>query len=403
MNKWLKSDRFLKVLAVGLAMMLWVMVNEEALFLSNRDGSPMIIQNVTLEAQYDESVYKLVEVPKTVDLNLSGDRSVLNQISPDQYRAYIDLKKLKPGKHENIPVQLEGIPARARAQVNPTSVTVVLAELQQKEMSIDVTVVGSPPEGYKAGDPVLKPSKVLVRGTESQLEEATSVKAVANIEGAKETITKSVELQVYGEGGLLKDVQVKPSVVDVEVPVAAPNTSVPMKIDIDRQLPSGYAIADIEANVDEVIVYGPKGYIKELSTYTGPGLDLSDVKSDRTFELPIPVRDDAVKVEPEMVRVTVKVVKSKTKKVEELPIKANGLDKELKAEISSTEGDTIAIRLEGAPDRLKKVKKEDITAYIDVANLKEGTYKRKVQFQLPPYIRIQGNVEMEATVTIQQK
>ncbi|OYD06834.1 CdaR family protein [Paludifilum halophilum] len=396
MDKWLQNNNVIKLVALVLAIMLWFSVNDASLPLP-RDRESTTIKNVTLEARYDERRYEIVELPDQVDLYVQGDSFAINRISPDRYEAYVDLRKLGPGSHKGIPVQVDGLPRGLDVDVRPGKVDVVIEKKQQKEMPVDVEVIGTPDEDYKLGEPIAQPGKVLIRGSESLLEQVTAVKAVINAEGAKETIEQSVSLQVYGENGTISEAEVKPEVVDVTLPVASPNTVVPLKAEIDRNPPKGYAVEDVNLDTDEVTVYGSKGYIQELEYYPAPPLDLSKAKSDRTYKLLMPIDDGAVKVEPENVEISVDIVKGEEKELRDVPVQVKGLEQESTAQIASDE--SIDLTLFGAPSLLKKIGKADAEAYIDVSNLSPGKHKVPVQVNLPTYIRLRGEAP-EAEVRI---
>jgi YbbR domain-containing protein len=282
-------------------------------------------------------------------------------------------------------VRLEGIPNHVEAQVRPAQVDVVLEEKQQKEMSVEVEVIGKPEADYQVGEPIATPTRVLVRGTESQLGQVTAVKAVVNVAGAEKDVKKTVSLQIYGEDGWLEGMEVNPEVVDVHVPIASPNTTVPLNVEVAAYPPEGYAIKEITTDIDKVTVYGSKAVVSVLDVYTGPQLDLSEAKSDRTFEMPIPLAEGAIKVEPERVKIEVDIVKESEKRISDVPIEIKGLKEGEKASIQGEE--RINLTLLGANDRLEQVKPEDIEAFIDVSHLPAGEHDVPLQLNQPTYLR----------------
>ena len=247
----------------------------------------------------DRTRYELVNMPKTVDLTLRGESADLEKISAGSYRAFINLKGLRAGKHSSVPIRVEGFPhGVVVTDLSPRYAEVLLEAKQQKEMVVQVDLVGAPPAGYKTGEPIVKPTKVLVQGSESLLEKVTAVKAVISVDGRTETVVRLVPLQVYGEDGLLEKTEIRPSVVDVEVPIVSPHASVPLNVGIAKGPPKGYAIDEMKVGVDHVTVYGPKEYVAGLDLYSGPLLDLSDKKQDSTFIVPITLNDGAEKENP---------------------------------------------------------------------------------------------------------
>ena len=402
MDKWFESDTVLKLVALGLAIMLWMTVNEKPFPFARGEEVQTTIRNVTLEVLYDQESLELTDAPSNVNLRLSGDASSINRITPDSYRVYIDLRDRGPGKHRGIPVKWSGFPSGVKVESDPKLVSVTLEAKQQIEVPVQVDLVGDLPSGFKAGEPVIKPTKVLVRGSESLLEEVTAVKGVVNVEGSTETVSRSVALQVYGENGPLHKVEVTPSVVEVEVPVTAPDKSVPLKVDVAKYPPEGYAIAGLRTDTDRVTVYGPEEALDGLEVYPGPALDLSGVTKDRTFELPVPLVDDRLKVEPKTVEITVTIVKAKTKKLEGVPIRVNGLGEGMEADVVAPKSGKIDLVITGAPKLLKNIKLQDVRAVVDASNLPPGVHVRPIRVNLPAYVQLKGDPKQEAKIRIKR-
>jgi YbbR domain-containing protein len=229
----------------------------------------------------------------------------------------------------------------------------------------------------------------------------TAVKAVVNVDGATETVSKSVTLQVYGEEGPLNQAEVLPRpVVDVEVPVASPNTEIPLNVGIEKYPPPGYAVSELAMNVDKVTVYGPAEYIQGLEVYPGPKLDLSRTKKDATFEVPIPLVNDVSKVEPKSVRITVKIVPAQARTLTNVPVEVSGLSEGLKSQVITPSGGKLYLTVTGAPDLIRNLKSSDIRAYVDVSRLPPGIYARPIQIKLPPFVQLQQDQVMLATVRL---
>jgi YbbR domain-containing protein len=401
MEKWFESNTVLKLLALGLAITLWMSVNGKTLPLPTEDESFTTIRNVTLEAQYDQERMDLTDAPKTVNLKLRGNLFALDHLNPDEYHAYVDLRHMGPGTHRNVPVKVRGLPSGIEVEVEPSQVDVTLELKEQKEMPVQVDLVGTPAPGYKAGKPIVSPTRVLIRGSASLLDQVTAVKAVVNVDGATETVSKSVTLQVYGEEGPLNQAEVLPRpVVDVEVPVASPNAEIPLNVGINKYPPLGYAVSQLTMNVDKVTVYGPAEYIQGLEVYPGPKLDLSRTKKNDTFEIPIPLVNGVAKVEPKTVRISVKIVPAQARTLTNLPVEVSGLSEGLNSQVITPSGGKLYMTVTGAPDLIRNLKTGDLRAYVDVARLPPGIYARPIQVKLPPFVRLQHDQVLMATVRL---
>jgi YbbR domain-containing protein len=231
---------------------------------------------------------------------------------PTHYQIYVDARHVGAGTHE-LPVQVDGLPFGIESKVEPSTVEIKLEEKLQKEVHVEADVIGNVQDGFRIGPPVINPSKVLVRGAESKLGQVTSVKAVVYLNNETKLLQKTVKLQAYGDNGPISQVNVYPEVATVQIPISIPNKTVPLYVQVGKAPPPGYAVDSINTKPDQVTVYGPKSYVENLQFYTVPNVDLSKVTKDTILLMPIPLHDQAVKVEPKEIEIYVKMVPAGTK------------------------------------------------------------------------------------------
>lgn len=389
MDKWLKSNTFVKIMSVGLAILLYIAVNDTPLGRQPANQTTAtVIRNVALDAHIDGDRYVVVDMPQTVNLTLRGSSFLLNRVVVGNYRAYVDLTPYGTGVHRNVPVKVEGLPEGIDYVTEPSSVRVVIEEKQQKEVDVQIETVGQPAEGYTLGTPRVSPDRVLVRASEARLEDVELVKAVVNISGQTETIRETVELKAYsGAGDVLEDVEVVEPEADVKVPIVSPSTEVPLRPQVKEFPADGYSIHNLAVKDNRFTVYGDKDVIDQLDVYPGPALDLSGVSKDRTFEVKIPLIEGVNRVEPETVTIDVDVRRAERKVFENIPVKVRGLPDDKQADVVSDKDGTVSVTLEGSPERLNEVDRRDVEAYVDVSDLKSGVHEVEVQFDLPPFIQ----------------
>ncbi|PTX58926.1 YbbR domain-containing protein [Melghirimyces profundicolus] len=399
MDKWLQNNTVVKVVALLLAVMMWMMVNDETNPFGERDGDVSnLVYNVPLKVEYDKDRFDVSGLPQTVTLRVKGPAPSMKRLDESRLEAYVDLKDRGAGVHRNIPIQVKkkGLPG-VEVVSRPRTVNVTLKEKQSKVMPVEIEVIGTPAENYHTGEPAVDPGKVRVSGPKEKLDQIRAVKAVMNAQGATETISRSVSLQVYGENGKLDGVQIEPDSVVVKVPITSSSKKVPLRMGKVVFPANGYAVEDLKMNIDQVTVYGPASYLADLKSYPGPRLNLSEAKDDRTFEMSVPLTGKAVKVNPERVTVRVKIVKGKEKMLEDVPIGTRGLKKGGEAEIAGP--DRMDLTLFGAPSRLA-VDESDVKAYVNLAGLGTGEHQVPVEADLPDYLRL--SEKPTVTVRIQK-
>lgn len=406
MNKWLENDIVLRIISVALAVILWLSVSDSSYSFWQERGftSSQTRVEVPIEAKYDESRYELVKlIPNKVQLILTGDSYLLERLSLN-YRVFVDLTKLGSGSHNDVPLQVEGVPVGIDKKLSTTTVDVVLEEKIKKELPVQVDVVGSLKDGYKLGTPIVTPNKVVVSGTKSQLEEVKSIRAVVQV-NKLDQIRGNIRLQPFGDHGplSLNQISLNPEVVHVEIPISVPGKKVPLNVEVIKNAPAGYAIEEITTKPTDITVYGPQTYLNTLSYYSGVQLDLSKVTKSTTLKRSVVVRDPATKVEPKEVEIYVKMVPSQTKQIENVPIQLNGIPEGVIAEFAQSENGNVSLEVSGAPSLVQNIGAGDIKAYVDLSNLSLGSHEVPIQFGLPSYVKVQNQEKLKVNIQLKKR
>lgn len=410
MDKWINSHWFARAIAVLMAGMLWMIVNFEPEQGATTDTTqPVLIDGVVLQVKYDSERFQVVKQPRTVKVALESNNPFYrnNFLPTDSYEVYVDLTGKGKGTHR-VPVQYRGFPEEARVGIIPNMVEVTLEEKKTVEKDVKVEMLGQVAPGYTAGEPIVKPFRVLVRVPESQANNIAMVKASINLDGATEPIKSTVPLRVVDKSGnQIQGVEVNPLTVEVNIPVTSPFAIVPIKLNLTNELPDGYSLAGVEMNTEEVTVYGPKEVVDVLktTTYSGPEIDLSNVTADRLFELKIPLQENIVKIEPDYLQVSLKVVPSATKRLSNVPIRVTGLTEDKQAKVLGAGGEdlsTIDFDVVGAPAILEKLTAEDVQVVADVTNLPVGVHEVTLNYNynMPDYLKTGATATKQVTVEI---
>ncbi len=406
MDKWLRNANVVKVVALVLGILLWVVVNmEDQKGISPGSAQPAIkedpISNVSItETGFDRNRYFLESVhPSKVSIILRGKESALKRVSLRDYQIVLDLSGYGEGEH-TVPLKPFNFPSDVDVEIIPSRVTVKIEEKRKKEVPVVVELLGEPAKGYKAGQPVVNPNRVHVTVPSSKIDQVDSAKAEVNIEGADSAVKHQVKLTAYDKNGKEIDGVISPSVVDVEVPVTSPFKTMPLQIQLTGQTPPGYSIASVKQSADQVIVYGPQNVLDQLEFYDGLNIDLSGLKEDKSFSMDIPLKPKITHVDPGKVEVDIDIVPSETKTLEQVPVTINGQNGKYKAAFADPASGRIDLTIEGAPSLLDKLKVQDVQAIVDVSNLSPGTYELPVNFILPPYVKNASGQPVKVKVDI---
>lgn len=285
MDNWFSSNNVLKIVALLIGTMLWMVVNfnDTPGTIPQPQDSTMTIRDVKIIPYVDPNRYSTVTVePERVNISVTGKVSALSQVG--DFEVYVDLADLGPGTHPNVPVKLRGLPVNVTAQVSPSFVQVYLEEKVMKETPVTLDITGTPAVGYKMGQPIISPNHVKLVGSESLLAEVHRIAGVVDVQDVEKEVQQKVKLTAYDEAGNPLEVAIEPQVVSVVIPISTPFKKLPFILDYTGQVPDGFAIADIRKSVDQITVYGSQDVLDVLDFYMGPGTRCNE--HDRVQEVP---------------------------------------------------------------------------------------------------------------------
>jgi YbbR domain-containing protein len=401
MDKFLENNTVVKGIAFVLAFMLWMIVS-----LDDQPQSPvrqqegeLTIDNVKVEAVYDEELYSIMEMEDTVQVLVSGRRALLNlnMLKADPYRVYVDLTGLGAGEHR-VPLKYEGFPAELRVEIMPRFVRVVLEEKELKPFPVLIETTGNQKEGFKLGVPVIDPKEVHVIAPSSILEQVAFVKGFVNVDKAGETITQNVNLKVYDQQGNEIPAEVSPDVVGVEVPVTSPSVRVPLKINWINELPEGISFAGVDAKLKEVEVFAPLNVLEGV-TEVQATVDLAKIERTQTLPYDIPLEKGWLRVEPDQAQIEVRVGATLERTYSKIPITVVGLREEFELEFIDPENGELTMDVLGSRERLDQVGANDIQASIDVSELSSGRHLVPLNYILPAHLEAsQANINVRVNI-----
>lgn len=403
MDKWLRNTNVVKVIALFLGILLWVVVHLEDNSLPGAGVGykEYTISNVAVTSRYDESKYYIQSIePPQVAVTLTGKESSLKKVPTSGYSIELDLTKVGEGEHI-LPVIPVNFPTSVNVKVQPSTVKVVIEEKVKKEVPVTIHVTGKPGTGLKAGQPIMKPNRVIVTVPRSQENEVDSVQANLSVDNAQSPISKQVRLIAYDKSGKkIEAASIDPPVVDVEIPVTSPFTTVPLQLKLTGEPPRGFSVASLTKNIDMVTVYGPQDLVDKMEFYEGPTINLTDLKENKEFSVDIPLKNKITQVEPAKVEVKLEIVASAFKTIDGVPFSIIGQNDGFETKVVLPETGKLSVDVEAAPAVLEKLKTSDIQAILDVSNLPPGKYELPVTLNLPNFVKKGPQQDLKATVEI---
>jgi len=404
MDKWLSNPTVLKILSVVIAILLFAVVhfdpesppNQVASTIDTREFSAVKIgaRGLDPETQFLRSIE-----PSTVQLLVEGRLADLVSTVPD---VWVDVTGLGEGVHELV-VRYD-IPGRVQLRsITPTRVKVDIVPVQTKEFEAVIRTEGTPANGYKGGDPIVKPNnRVFVRMPKDQLSAVAYVGAVINVEGVEANVVEQkVRLAAYDESGNeIEGAVLSPNVVEVEVPITKPYKKLPLEIQFTGRLPIGMSIASFKPSTDTVTVYGPQETLDRLEFYDHVTLNLSTVQRSGTYTLDLRPTGDLAQIEPRQLEIAIELEPSETITLPQIPITTAGLAEGMKASFVVPESGTVDLNVTGAPSVLADLTAKDVQVIADLNGLPTGTQMVVLDVHLPQFVTQAFPQRLMATVQI---
>ncbi|WP_127531605.1 CdaR family protein [Paenibacillus kobensis] len=395
MDKWLVHPTALKVLSVVVALLLWAVVHFDPETNKNKNITTTIthvIDTVQIKTiGLDEKTRALRSIePGAVKLVVSGSRTRLAAAAPDDYVVSANLSAVPNGRSE-VTLSVELPKGVELIEMTPNRATVQIEPMQTKEFQVQVITAGEPANGYKVGEPIVKPNnRVHVTMPEDELELIGAVAVNVNVANEEETVSeKRARVVVYdNDGNELKNAVVSPSVVEVEVPITKPYKQLPLQIGYTGKLPDGLSIAKLTLSTEQVTVYGPQNVLDKLEFYDGLSVDLSKVTGSGTYTYDINPIEGVAAVDPAKVSVTIEIEPTASRTVEQVPIVMNGLAEGMKAALVSPAEGRMDITVRGAPSLIDKMGPDDIQAVARLESLGVGQHEIVLNIHVPNYIGV---------------
>jgi YbbR domain-containing protein len=407
MDQWLRNTNVVKVLALIIGVLLWAVVHMDNSTTPGTSGNGVReeqISNVSVTPKYDNGQFFVETIePAQVIVTLTGkDSAIKRAMNSNNYSVMLDLMTVGKGEHI-VPLTPLGFPSDVTVKISPSSAKVIIDERSNKQMPVTVNVTGIPAVGLKAGQPVVKPNKVTVTVPSANIDVVESVRADVNVEKAQSAVSSKARLVAYDKDGKVLDTAtINPAVVEVEVPITSPFTTVPLQLKLLGEPPRGFSVGSLVQNTDKITVYGPQDVLNRLEYFEGPSINLSELKEEKEYTIGLDVlpQNKVTQVDPGKVEVKINIVPSVTKTLEQVPISIIGQNDGFNTKVAFPETGKLSLVVEGAAGLLDKVKASDAQAILDVSNLPPGTHQLPVTWNLPTFIKKGPQQDFRATVEI---
>src|SRR5574341_449100 len=370
---WLRSNLVSLVLALVLALTVWIVASLEENPPETRDlNAPIPIDVVNLAP----GLVITNDYTTQTHVQLRAQKETWNGLSSEDLVAVADLSGLGPGEHQvhlNITVDEQA----ELVSANPGQIRIELEEVREREIPVQVEVEGAPPLGYKPAPAEVSPAMATIRGPQSRVDLISEVRAAVSIEGLDASFSDDVTLVALDSSEHQVDgVTITPATASVSVLIEqeAGYRVISINPQITGRVAPGYYVSGFFVSPQRVTVQGDPGVLEGMLPYaeTQP-IDITDLTDDvrRRVSLELP---DGVVPETDTVEVLISIAAQQgNRTVIDVPLQVISLGSGLAAEISPQEVD---IYLTGPVVMLDSIDPlHDITVTVDLSGLDPGVYQ----------------------------
>jgi len=319
-------------------------------------------------------------VQRQVQVTLRAPRSIWDTLLSGEtaIHAVVDLTGLKAGTHPlQVQIQIDARPVRI-VSVTPDKFDLSLEQLVTVSMPIELTYLGQPAIGYKAGDLVLNPAQAVISGPESFVAQVKHVSATLDLTGSRQSIETSLPIYAVDDSGsAVEGISIHPVNIQVSLPIIQQGgyRDLAVKVIITGKLASGYRLTNITASPLIVTVYSENlPLIESLPGYveTAP-LDLNGASNNIGTRLALNVPEGVLLIGDQTVSVQIDIAPIEdSRPVAFRQVEVIGLTPGLKAQLSPT---TVDVILAGPLPVLNSLQLTDVHVRVDLTGLTIGTYQ----------------------------
>ena len=259
----------LKIIAIVIGAIIWL-----AIVNTSDPSKTVTVHNIPITITNENAIIKKglvydVTSKQDVDVTVSGNRSVVSDLTAEDFVATASLKELSMVKAAPVKVRLKDRSNRRRVDIisqDVNTVTIDVNKVIKEKYPVEVQFEGEPAEGYVAKVKSLSFNNVLVKASETANKKIDKVVAVCDTDGADEDFSATCKLKfIDKDGNTIKPKHAKLYKKNVKVFVhLSQEKEVPISLDTVGKPKKGFVKKSIELTPDKVKLVGDAKKLKDV-------------------------------------------------------------------------------------------------------------------------------------------
>lgn len=376
-------DHFgLKVMSLVIAIVIWIIVANVDDYKTTKQISGIEIEFVNGNAITEKN--KVYEVPEgtTIDIVVKGRRSVVEELTSEDFKATADLSKMSVTNAVTVEVSAISSYVARDLTISYTNnaVTIAVENKIEKQLPITVRADAEVAEGYAIRNKTATPNLITVKGAESVVNTIEEVVVDVDVTGANHNLTANAQPVFLDHNGeVIESTKFEYDVDEVAVSVEILQTKkLSVRVKTAGEVKEEYAIASIDYQPTSILVVGEAEDLAKVDEVLIDDVDVTDCSKDLETSvviadyLPsgIALADD---IEEVMIKVMIEAVEEKTLVLEADDINVVGKEQSYQYAFTDSEGG-YSIKVRGLKDNLDKLKVTNLIPSINVEGYGPGIY-----------------------------
>lgn len=396
----------LKFLAVLIALVLWL-----AIVNVNDPEKTITVSNIPISVTNESAITSRnmvynVKSEQYLNITVSGKRSIVSNLSAEDFRATASLKELS--KVNSIPVDVTTKNASLGRKItivkqSAQTILVDVENVEEKDFTdLVVEYTGKVADGYVAGLSSMSTDEVTVKAPTSIIDKIKKVAVRCSLDGTNTNISKKCPVILYDKNDKeiksdeieLSDKKIRVNVNVLrakQVPISTIN-----KDELGKPA-DGYVVDDVILSSDSITVYGSEESLDSIESLDiQDDIDVSDAKGDVTQNIDVTGKlPKGLSVSGEStitVKVLIKKLITRTFEYDASEVSLNDLSSDLDVQLVTKK---VKVTLQGEEEVISQLTKDDMAISADLGKVKEGTTTVHVDVAVPDNTTLMNNVTIK--------
>ncbi|MGI6587333.1 MAG: YbbR-like domain-containing protein [Peptococcia bacterium] len=379
MKRFWERNFFYKALAVLLAVLLWLYVNPATEKVFTVSVFPYnLAEGLVLENN-----------PGDVEVRVKGASSTVNFLSSKEIKASVNLASAKLGEG-TYSVEVNLPPGVEPVVIKPSSISLLIDEIKEKQLPIRVITQGTVAAGYSHFEPVLEPSTVVVRGPSRLLINLDTALITVSIEQAKDNLVLNPPVTLLTKSGNIASdkFEISPKNIQVFVPITenTDNKTVSIKPNINGEPKEGYRVSRVVLDPETVKITGSYEILSKIYQVETAPIDITGITESYSTQVALVPPEGANLLYQPVVKVLVQIEAiAITKNFVDIPLTVVNLAEEKQVVLKP---DKVQLTVKGSREEIEALEKSAVRAFVDVAELELGTHNLEVKVDIPKNLQL---------------